>query len=108
MIQNLRDILGRDYTEERAEQLIQQVDTSSSGHISFEDFLRQFQSGQAKLMQHLSSRTIMSEENVMELARNEFEKVSSLRGTISHRDNLSDRHINRSPNISIQTKSLRI
>lgn len=102
--------MGKDYTEEKATQLIEQVDTTKSGQISFEDFVQQFHSGQAKLMRHLNSRNMTSEKVVMEIAKNEFEKIPALSSTLSQRESRynADNLNAKSKHIKEQTNSLRI
>ena len=109
LCKNLEDILGNDYTEEKATKLIEQVDTSKSGQISFEDFLSQFQTSHDKLLRRLTSRNenkLVSEDDVMQIARNEFEKIPSLREVRSSENEARSK--SKVQNISNSAKTMRI
>lgn len=92
IFQNLRHILGLDFTEEKATKLISQVDVSKNGQISYADFLKQFQIGQKKLLLTFSPN-LTKETDVFEIAEMEMKKISSYRMSSSEKDEGSPRKI---------------
>ena len=87
---NLRHVLGSNYyTEEKAMEIIRQVDSTNSGAISYRDFINQFKTQNTKLLdyyvgksnsQHINK---ISQEDVMQYAKSEFDRVPHLRKTLS-------------------------
>lgn len=92
IFQNLRHILGLDFTEEKATKLISQVDVSKNGQISYADFLKQFQIGQKKLLLTFSPN-LTKETDVFEIAEMEMKKISSYRMSSSEKNEGSPRKI---------------
>jgi len=92
IFQNLRHILGLDFTEEKAAKLISEVDISKNGQISYADFLQQFQIGQEKLLLTFSPN-LTKETDVFEIAEMEMKKISSYRMNSSEKIEGSPRKI---------------
>lgn len=81
--ENLRDVLGKDYSDEVAEKYIREVDIDEDGQIGFDEFLKIFRSDKEQNIK-AQTRTLgaRSSQHILGVAAAKFDMMPELKGTL--------------------------
>lgn len=79
----MRDVLGKDYSDEVAEKYIREVDIDEDGQIGFDEFLKIFRSDKEQNIK-AQTRTLgaRSSQHILGVAAAKFDMMPELKGTL--------------------------